>query len=155
MWPSSATDRSAMNDATVSDGPEPTLGRAFAEALGRKDFGQVFAVLHPGIDFRGLTPGRSWEASSAREVVGVVLSQWFEESDELERVISIETDSFADRERVAYRFEGRNRDGPFVVEQQAYYTERDGRINWMRVLCSGFRPRPHLQSPDAAAGQNH
>jgi len=32
-------------------------------------------------------------------------------------------------------------DGPFIVEQQAYYTERDRRITWMRVLCSGFRPR--------------
>jgi hypothetical protein len=29
--------------------------------------------------------------------------------------------------------------GSFVVEQQAYYTERDGQITWMRVLCSGFR----------------
>jgi hypothetical protein len=28
-----------------------------------------------------------------------------------------------------------------VVEQQVYYTSRDGRINWMRVLCTGFRPR--------------
>ena len=30
-------------------------------------------------------------------------------------------------------------DGQFVVEQQAYYMQRDGRISWMRVLCSGFR----------------
>ena len=36
---------------------------------------------------------------------------------------------------------GHNPDGPFVVEQQAYYEERDGRIGWMRVICSGFRPR--------------
>jgi hypothetical protein len=139
MRPSSATERSAMNHATVSDGPESRLGRAFAEALGHKDFDRVLAVLHPGIDFRGLTPGRSWEASSAQEVVREVLSHWFEESDELEHVISIETDAFADRERVAYRFAGHNPDGPFVVEQQAYYTAREGRINWMRVLCSGFR----------------
>jgi hypothetical protein len=34
------------------------------------------------------------------------------------------------------------KDGPFVVEQQAYYEERDGRIGWMRVVCSEFRPRP-------------
>jgi hypothetical protein len=33
------------------------------------------------------------------------------------------------------------RHGPFVVEQQAYYTDRSGQITWMRVLCSGFRPR--------------
>lgn len=55
-------------------------------------------------------------------------------------MISIETDSVADRQRVAYRFHGRNQDGPFVVEQQVYYSERDGGIDWMRVVCSGFRP---------------
>ena len=44
-----------------------------------------------------------------------------------------------DRERVGYRFSGRNPDGRFVVEQQAYLSERDGRIGWMRALCSGFR----------------
>jgi hypothetical protein len=74
-------------------------------------------------------------------VVDDVLRFWFEDSDELEQVVAIGTDSFADRRRVGYRFEGRNPDGPFVVEQQAYYTERDGRIDWMRVVCSGFRPR--------------
>ena len=47
----------------------------------------------------------------------------------------------ADRERVGYRFAGHNEDGPFVVEQQAYLSERDGRIDWMRVICSGMRPR--------------
>jgi len=33
-------------------------------------------------------------------------------------------------------------DGPHLVEQQAYYSTTDGRISWMRVLCSGFRPAP-------------
>jgi hypothetical protein len=70
-----------------------------------------------------------------------VLRRWFGESVEIERVISIETDSFADRQRLAYRFEGRNSDGPFVVEQQAYFSERGGRLDWMRLACSGFRPR--------------
>jgi hypothetical protein len=42
--------------------------------------------------------------------------------------------------RKAYRFRGRSAGEPFVVEQQAYYTEQGGKINWMRVLCSGFRP---------------
>jgi hypothetical protein len=117
-----------------------TTGRAFAEALARKNFDAVTALLDPDIDFRGLTPGRAWEASGARRVVDDVLRHWFEDSDELEQVLSIETGSVADRERVTYRFRGQNPDGPFVVEQQAYYTENDGRITWMRVLCSGFRP---------------
>jgi hypothetical protein len=118
-----------------------TLGQAFADALSRKDFDAIAELLHPEIDFRGLTPRRMWEASSPRAVIDDILTTWFEESDEIERLAVSESDAFSDRERVGYRFEGHNPDGPFVVEQQAYYTERDGRIDWMRVVCSGFRPR--------------
>jgi hypothetical protein len=125
----------------ATETPTTTLGEAFAQALSRKDFDEVTRLLHPKVDFRGLTPGRMWEASDAHTVVESVLKIWFEPSDELEHLVSTQTDTFADRARVGYRLEGHNPDGPFVVEQQAYYGERDGRIGWMRVLCSGFRPR--------------
>ncbi|HEY2602729.1 MAG TPA: nuclear transport factor 2 family protein [Thermoleophilaceae bacterium] len=116
------------------------LGEAFAQALARKDFEALAALLHPGIDFRGLTPGRNWEAHSADEVIQGALRKWFEDSDEIEELVSVESDTIADRERVGYRFRVRNPDGEFLVEQQAYLEERDGQIGWMRVLCSGFRP---------------
>jgi hypothetical protein len=116
------------------------LGKAFAEGLARKDFAEVAARLDAEIDFRGLTAGRSWEATGPDAVLEV-LGHWFEDSDDIEQVVSIDTDAFADRQRVAYRFDVRNPDGKFVVEQQAYYAARDGQITWMRVLCSGFRPR--------------
>ncbi len=125
----------------TTDTRTTSLGEAFADALSRKDFDEVTALLHSDVDFRGLTPGRMWEASDARSVVEDVLKSWFEPSDELERLVSTQTDAFADRARVGYRLEGHNPDGPFVVEQQAYYEEREGRIGWMRVVCSGFRPR--------------
>jgi hypothetical protein len=118
-----------------------TVGQDFAEALARKDFDQIRSLLHAEIDFRALTPSRPWEASGPQAVVDDVLRRWFEDSDEIERLVSAESDSVADRERVSYRLEGQNPDGPFVVEQQAYYTQREGRIDWLRVLCSGFRPR--------------
>jgi hypothetical protein len=118
-----------------------TLGTAFAQALGHKDFTTVQGLLHADIDFRGLTPRRAWEAAGPVAVVNDVLRAWFEDADTLTAIDSVQTDSFADRQRVAYRFHGENPDGPFVVEQQAYYTEKDGQIDWMRVLCSGFRPR--------------
>ena len=118
-----------------------TLGHAFAEALASKDFNQLGSVLDPHVDFRGLTPGRTWEAAEGEAVINDILRLWFEDSDHLERLVSVETDAVSDRQRVSYRIEGHNDDGPFVVEQQAYYTEHDGRITWMRVLCSGFRPR--------------
>ncbi len=121
--------------------PVTTLGTRFAEALAEKDFDRIQALLHPEIDFAGLTPRRSWAAADPAQVVEEILRQWFEESDEVDAVLSIETEAVADRERVGYRFEGHNGDGPFVVEQQAYLSERDGRIDWMRVICSGMRPR--------------
>lgn len=117
-----------------------TIGRAFAQALGTKDFEAIHGLLDQAVDFRGLTPRRSWEASSSREVIDTILTTWFDDSDTLEEIESIRTGSIADREHVSYRFRRVNADGPFVIEQQAYYTEQDGRINWMRVLCSGFRP---------------
>jgi hypothetical protein len=137
MPSSSATDDTAHCPVQETVSP---LGQAFVDALGAKDFERVAALLDPQIDFRGLTPGRAWEATDSNGVVEGVLCRWFEDSHEIEEVLAIETDSFADRQRVGYRLRVRNSGGHFVVEQQAYYAERDGRISWMRVLCSGFRP---------------
>ncbi|MBS1879689.1 MAG: hypothetical protein JST31_09265 [Actinobacteria bacterium] len=117
-----------------------TLGADFAQALATKDFDRVAALFATPVDFRGLTPRRFWEAGSPEEVVADVLRTWFEDSDEIEALEKLETDSFADRERVAYRFRVRNPEGLFLIEQQAYLSGSGGRIEWMRVLCSGFRP---------------
>jgi hypothetical protein len=117
-----------------------TLGADFAAALAAKDFGRMRELLHPEIDFRGMTPSRFWEAGDPEAVVSGVLREWFEDSDEIEALERLESDAFADRERVGYRFSVRNPRGRFLVEQQAYLSERDGRIGWMRVVCSGFRP---------------
>jgi len=117
-----------------------TLGAEFVRALAAKDADRLVDVLHPEIDFRGLTPKRNWEANDRDEVLAVLLSRWFEDSDEIQALEHLETDAFADRERVGYRFSVRNPDGQFLVEQQAYLAERDGQIGWMRVVCSGFRP---------------
>jgi hypothetical protein len=117
-----------------------TLGAQFATALAAKDFDRVRALLHPEIDFRGMTPSRFWEAGDRDALIADVLQQWFEPSDEIESVEAIQTGVIADRERVGYRFSVRNPDGHFTVEQQAYLGAVDGQIAWLRVMCSGFRP---------------
>ena len=120
--------------------PATSLGADFAAALAAKDVARLLDLLHPEIDFRGMTPNRYWEAGDPEAVLAVLVGRWFEDKDEIESLEALDTDAFADRERVAYRFGVRNPDGRFLVEQQVYLTERDGRIGWMRVLCSGFRP---------------
>ena len=117
-----------------------TLGAGFAEALAAKDLDRLRDLLHPEIDFRGLTPSRFWEAGDREAAIAIMLGDWFEESDEIESVERVESDVVADRERVGYRFGVRNPEGRFLVEQQAYLSQRDGRIGWMRVVCSGYRP---------------
>ncbi len=117
-----------------------TLGADFAAALAVKDFARVHDLLHPEIDFRGMTPGRVWEAGDPATVISEVLRQWFEDVDEIQALESLDTDAFADRERVGYRFSVHNPKGRFLVDQQAYVGELDGKIGWMRVMCSGFRP---------------
>ncbi|MEA2478483.1 MAG: hypothetical protein QOJ07_405 [Thermoleophilaceae bacterium] len=119
---------------------QATLGADFARALAGKDFDRVADLLHPEIDFRALTPRRNWEAGAGDAVIDGVLREWFDDSDDIEALEQLESDSFADRERVGYRFRVRCPDGLYRVEQQAYLSERDGRIGWMRVVCSGYRP---------------
>jgi hypothetical protein len=87
-----------------------------------------------------MTPRKTWEARDPAAVLSILLGQWFEDDDTIETLEKIDTDSFADRERVGYRFSVSNPEGSFLVEQQAYLSERHGKITWMRVLCSGYRP---------------
>ena len=117
-----------------------TLGADFARALAAKDSAAIRDLIHPEIDFRGLTPNRAWEASDRDELISILFDSWLEDKDEIEGLEWVESDSFADRERVGYRFSVTNPDGRFLVEQQAYLADRDGQIGWMRVVCSGFRP---------------
>jgi hypothetical protein len=116
-----------------------TLGLEFARALAAKEYDRLTELLHPELDFRGVTPRKSWEASDPAGFVDDVAQQWFGEA-EIEGIEHLETDAFADRERVTYRFRTHKPDGTYVVEQTAYLGERDGRIGFMRIACSGYRP---------------
>ncbi|MFT3863661.1 MAG: hypothetical protein QM729_05255 [Solirubrobacterales bacterium] len=128
-----------MSESTAAE-RSTSLGASFAAAPAAKDFERIRVLVHPEVDFRGLTPRRDWEASDPETLISSVLRQWFADSDQIEKLEKLETDAFADRERVGYRFRVRNPEGLFEVEQQVYIGERDGRIGWMRSVCSGYRP---------------
>jgi hypothetical protein len=115
------------------------IGKRFAEALAARDADALADVLDPQVDFRGVTPSRSWEAQDRDGALEILLGSWIEASDRIEN-LNVEDDTFMDRERLRYSMQGSNEDGPFAVEQQAYLTEREGKIDWIRVVCSGFRP---------------
>ncbi len=125
-----------------------TLGADFAHALAQKDGPRLRQLLAPEIDFQAMTPRRTWEARDPDAVLAIIFGHWFEESDRIDSLEHVDSDSFADRQRVGYRLAVSNPEGRFLVEQQAYLSAGDGesgrddadKIAWMRVLCAGYRP---------------
>jgi len=116
-------------------------GQSLAEAVAAKDHDAVRALLATDVDFRALTPGRPWEASTPDEVLEILFGRWFDDQDEIVALLAVDTgDPVEDTERVAYRLALRTPDGDFTAEQQAYFRTADGRITHLRMLCSGFRP---------------
>jgi hypothetical protein len=120
------------------------VGLRFVRALAAKDREALAAVLDPQVEFRGLTPSRSWEASNPPEVVEILLGSWFEPQDHIQETLEAEADLVEGRDRLHYRFRVQNDDGEgFLVEQHGYYDSVDGRITRMSLMCAGFRPWPN------------
>ena len=116
--------------------------RHFVDAIATRDEDAFRGSLAPGIDFKGLTPGRFWEADSPDGVRDVVLGHWFEEQDRVSAVADVTEGQVGDTSRIGYRLDLECPDGPFVAEQQAYYRAGPEGITYLRIVCSGFRPRP-------------
>jgi hypothetical protein len=127
---------------------EPTiagLGVRFAETVAAKDAAALPEILTGSLDFRAMTPGRVWDAGDPQAVADILFDHWFEPTDTIEELLATSTATVADRRHLSYRLRVRNADGLHLVEQQAYFmiddeARPDAKINWMRVMCSGFRP---------------
>ncbi|MGN6576381.1 MAG: nuclear transport factor 2 family protein [Nocardioides sp.] len=116
------------------------LGEAYVEAVVSGDADRIRGLLTDDVDFRAVTPRRAWEATTPDDVLDIVLGHWFPAADGPRELVKTSHDMFADRERVDYRMLVHGTEGDTLVEQTAYYSVRDGRIGWMRIACSGFRP---------------
>jgi hypothetical protein len=119
---------------------ETGLGPAFARAFTGKDAARMRQLLHPDVSFRGLTPNFNWEAADVDGALEIMFENWLEDTDHVDSLDQVETGTVGDRQRVGYRFTVTNAEGTRVAEQQAYFGERDGRIDWVRIVCSGMRP---------------
>jgi len=117
------------------------VGERFVQSLAIKDRTALMDLFADEVDFRGMTPGAFWEASTPDEVIDVVLlGSWFEDHDIVESVMAIETGTHVDRQRVDYRLRVRSHDDLCLVEQRGYFDlDGSGRIMKMNLICSGFR----------------
>jgi hypothetical protein len=119
---------------------ESGLASALVEAIVAQNVTRAVALLHPEVSFRAMTPNRFWEAEGAAGVEAI-FRQWFEDPDEeVHGIEATEPVSIVETMRVGWLVRISDADGPHVFEQQAYVRERDGQIDWMRVMCSGWIP---------------
>ena len=117
------------------------VGEMFARLVADKDHDGLCALLADPVDFEALTPRRHWQATSAREAVhGIIFGVWFGPDDTITELRSVTCGQVADRERVTYRLGVRRGGVDHVVEQHAYLNFDGTRIDWIRILCSGYRP---------------
>jgi hypothetical protein len=118
--------------------PHTSIGERFVRSLLAKDWTRVEDVIDPAIDFRGLTPGSPWEATSAKSLIESVFQVWFDSSDDIYEIVAVAGEHISTRHRIVYRFRVRNKGGEYVCEQTAYYDETGDKIKKLRILCSGF-----------------
>jgi hypothetical protein len=119
-------------------GAESSIAGTWVDAIVARDIARAIALLHPEIDFRAMTPNRVWEAEG-QEGVEAVLREWFEDPDEdVNAIEATQPVAIEDTLRVGWLVHISDSDGPHVFEQQAYVRERNGQIDWMRVMCSGW-----------------
>ena len=114
-----------------------SLGTNFAHAFAAKDGVRIRELVHPEIDFRGLTQNRNWEASDPESLVSILFENWLEDEDQVEGLESVES-RLVGRPRAgglpAHRV--LPQDGRHLVEQQAYIGEqgRQDRLDACGVL---------------------
>jgi hypothetical protein len=142
--------RTDDHPAVVGAAPASDLARRFTAALAARDAAALRSLFGSEVDFRALTPGRVWEATSPDALVNdVILGSWFEPGDVIQRIESVQAGHVGSRIRIGYRLRVANAGGTFAVEQQAFADLVDGTITWLRVLCSGFVPVADAQ-PEGA-----
>lgn len=141
------------------------VGTAFVDALVRGDFEAMASLLQPEVEFRGLSPHKFLKASRADPVGGVIRAfrLWFFEgegayADHPEELLSCAVAPFGrgGRYKLSYQIRSKSQemaqhfraeygaeiadDADWLVEQEAYFDVREGRIGWLIVLCGGYQP---------------
>jgi hypothetical protein len=122
----SATDRS--------------LGAELVAAIAARDFSGLTGLFTTPVTFRAVTPRRFFDADTAVGVADVVLGRWFAAERPVSDLLSLDTGRVGHVERLTYRLAVDTASGPAVIEQAVYFTEQDGRISDIRLVCSGFIP---------------
>ena len=117
-----------------------TIRAALVKAIAAQDVTAIAACFTDDAQIRALVPHALRERTGGTETAALI-ARWFGDSTELD-LIDSHSGEVGGKFHVSYRFQGIEEGKPYVIEQQLYCTLRDGKIQRVDLLCSGFLPRP-------------
>ena len=115
----------------------PAIAERFIKALNRQAWDDLAMCFHKEVRFSALIPG-GLRTATERAGATNYLKLWFGDADQL-LLLSSHVETLGDGLYLRYRFRA-HEDRWYVVEQHAFCTLRDGHIDRIDLLCSGFRP---------------
>ena len=131
---------SALNDVPSS---AREIGIAFAAVVVTRDWPGLSRLLHPEVDYRGLSPARAWLAVGPEQVCGV-LRAWSAEEGHPTALDHLTVEEVSSRHRLTYRlaFDAAGRGAEQVCEHTLYFDLDDARrITFARMMSSGVAIR--------------
>jgi TusA-related sulfurtransferase len=126
------------------------LGEAWIRALIEKDFPRLARLCHPDVSSRLMTPKRMDTLENASDLTQKV-ENWFGECSSIQQEHT-RVGMVGEKLAIFYRLRFEENGAPYTVEQQIFCSLRDGHIDQLSLLCSGFQPVPEpVEAPIAQA----
>jgi hypothetical protein len=136
-------EASQTTPVTASARDAISTGVALVAALADRDFEKLEACFHPQVRFRALLPPGLMERTGSADAAAP-LKSWFSGADR-HQLLQREVYLVSQRVHIRYRFRELYSDGETeVIEQNAFCDVREGLIESMDILCSGFLPEPRV-----------
>ncbi len=122
----------------MSPGAEE-VGRAFVDALSRREFERAAALFREDATLQAIPPS-GYRERHGRAEIEAQLRHWLDYCSATELAWSL-VEPLGDRLHVAYRFNAQKDGQPRLFEQHGFCELVDGSIASIRLVCSGCRPR--------------
>ena len=114
------------------------LGHEWIEAIIQKDFDRLATLCQPDVSSSLLLPKRFLTYDNVGDLTAKV-KDWYNEYDSIDKE-QARVAMVGQKLGIFYRLNCTEIGASYTIEQHVYCTIRDGRIEQLKLICSGFQP---------------
>lgn len=114
------------------------LGEEWLRVITEKDPERLGEICHPDVRSRVMTPKRFDALENVPDLTQKMVN-WYGDCSSIEKE-QARIEMVGDKLAIFYRLRVEKNGAPCTIEQQLYCSLRDGRIDQLNLLCSGFQP---------------